>query len=140
MFRIAAGFIAGALAVLVFHQGTLFILHLAGAVPRMPWSVAPVPPWGVPAIVNAMFWGGLWGAVFAMFEQKFPRGRLYWLAAFLFGLVFLNLVAWFVVPVFKQRPAGFPPIDRIWIPLLIHGMWGIGAGVVMQVAARLRRR
>jgi hypothetical protein len=138
MHRMIAGFAAGALAVLVFHQGTLFLLHLAGVIPRLPWSIAPVPPWGVPAIVNAMFWGGLWGIAFAALATRFPRGPGYWVAAFLFGAVFLNLVGWLVVPLFKHRPAGFPPLDRMWIGLLIHGVWGIGAGVFLRLAERSR--
>lgn len=139
MLRIAFGFAAGALSVLVFHQGTLFLLHLAGVVPRLPWSMAPVPPWSVPSLVNAMFWGGLWGIVLSIFAPRFPRGALYWAGAFVFGLVFLNLVGWFVVPVFKNRPAGFPPLDRIWIGLLIHGMWGLGAAFFLHLFSRLRR-
>jgi hypothetical protein len=138
MSRIAFGFAAGALSVLVFHQGALFLLHLAGVIPRMPWNMAPVPPWNVPMLLSSMFWGGLWGIVLAMFAPRFPRGAFYWLSALVFGLVFLNLVGWFVVPVFKNRPAGFPPLDRIWIGLLIHGVWGLGAAVFLRAVERLR--
>jgi hypothetical protein len=47
---VARGLVAGALAVLVFHQGALLALRLAGLVPAPPWRLAPVPPFGVPAV------------------------------------------------------------------------------------------
>ena len=59
--RVAYGFIAGCIAVLLFHQGALLALHLAGIAPS-PWNIAPVPPFGVPAVVSAAFWGGVWGS------------------------------------------------------------------------------
>jgi hypothetical protein len=66
-----AGFVAGALAVLVFHQGALLALRLAGLVPAPPWRLAPVPPFGVPAVLSAAFWGGIWGIALA---PRFGRG------------------------------------------------------------------
>ncbi len=46
------GFAAGFLAVLIFHQTALLGLHRAGIAPT-PWSLAPVPPFGMPAVVSA---------------------------------------------------------------------------------------
>ena len=62
-FHLVLGFIAGALATLVFHQGMVLILNTAGIIPVQPYSMRPIPPFGVPALLNSMFWGGLWGIV-----------------------------------------------------------------------------
>ena len=57
--RVAPGFIAGLVAVLVFHQGALLVLHLGGLAPAFPWRLDPVPPFGVPAVLSAASWGGV---------------------------------------------------------------------------------
>lgn len=54
-------FIAGALAVLVFHQSALGLLHLVGLTSRTPFVLGGVPPLGVPQLLSLMFWGGVWG-------------------------------------------------------------------------------
>ena len=53
--RLLLGFLAGFLAVLVFQSGLVAVLHAAGAVPSAPWSLAPVPPFGVPRTLSAAF-------------------------------------------------------------------------------------
>ena len=58
--RAVLGFVAGVIAVLIFHQGAWATLHLAGLMPP-PFPVGPTPPWGVPETFNFCFWGGLWG-------------------------------------------------------------------------------
>jgi hypothetical protein len=68
------GFVAGVFAVLVFHQCMVLALHLMGFIPNFPWSMRPIPPWSVPAIVNQMFWGGLWGIGFALVGSLIPLG------------------------------------------------------------------
>ncbi len=103
--RIIGGFVAGFLAVPVFHQAALFVLHRAGIAPA-PWDLAPVPPFGVPAVVSAAFWGGLWGIAFALLAPRFGRGAGYWLAGLLFGAIAPTLVAWFVVLPLKGLPPG----------------------------------
>ena len=45
--RALLGFIAGALSVLVFHQGTWALFHVLGLMPP-PYPMDPVPPWDVP--------------------------------------------------------------------------------------------
>ena len=37
--RVLVGFVAGFVAVLVFHQGVLWILHYFGYVPHAPWPI-----------------------------------------------------------------------------------------------------
>ncbi len=64
------GFAAGVLSVLVFHQGTVWLLHMAGQLPNGPYSLRPIPPFGVPQIVNQCFWGGLWGILIAVLLRR----------------------------------------------------------------------
>jgi hypothetical protein len=64
--RILAGFIAGFLAVLVFHQGMVALLHIIGALSHGPYSMQPVPPLGIPHVWDAAFWGGVWGIAFVL--------------------------------------------------------------------------
>lgn len=124
---IVLGFIAGALAVLIFHQ------PMAWAVTgRLPWSNwTPIPPFGVPAILNATFWGGVWGVVFAFVAWRFPRGILFFLAAALFGAVFPTLVSWYVMPLIKGGALG--PRGVWYNGPLINGAWGLGAGAFLAM-------
>lgn len=124
-------FVAGALAVLVFHQGALTVLHLLG-ITGPPFPTEATRPFGVPQIWSIVFWGGLWGILFGAVEQRFPTGAMYWLAAFLFGAIFPTLVAWFIVAPLKGDPiaAGWVPA-RMWIGPVINGAWGLGTGLLL---------
>jgi hypothetical protein len=46
------GFIAGFLAVPMFHQSLWYLLNLVGLIPldRPAWTLAPIPPYGVPSV------------------------------------------------------------------------------------------
>jgi hypothetical protein len=135
--RVIYGFAAGAVAVLVFHQGMVLLLHLAGQIPRFPWSMAPVAPLGVPTIVNQMFWGGLWGVAFAFVGSRLPvpneLGR---------GVVFGLLGPWLLgngvlVPLIKGGNLlfGFNP-QNMWRGALIGAAFGLGLAVVMKLIGR----
>ena len=68
--RILFGFIAGALSHVIF-QGALGTLYFAAdMIPALPWSLKPVPPFGVPTTVNFAFWAGLWGIAYALLEPR----------------------------------------------------------------------
>ena len=66
------GFIAGFLAVLIFHQSLWYVLNLVGLIPpdRPAWPLDPIPPYGVPSVISKAFWGGVWGAVLAPVLQN----------------------------------------------------------------------
>jgi hypothetical protein len=102
--RAGLAFVAGFLAVLVFHQPVFALLHAAGLIPVAAYNVRPVPPFGVPEVLSAAFWGGVWGVVFALVEPRLPRGPGYWVAAALFGAVALTVVFWFVAAPLKGLP------------------------------------
>jgi hypothetical protein len=52
-------FAAGFLAVPVFHQTVLALLHALAIVPLPAFDLRPTSPLGVPAFVSLSFWGGL---------------------------------------------------------------------------------
>ncbi|MCW2242079.1 hypothetical protein [Azospirillum canadense] len=136
---LALGFLAGALSVLSFHQATLGVLHLAEAAAGAPWRLTPTAPFGVPAVLSAAFWGGLWGCVFAMVQRWFPRGVLRGLAAsFLFGAIAPTLVGWFVVLPLKGMPVGGGwRMAGMLTGLLVNGAWGVGTAVFLAVLAHV---
>jgi hypothetical protein len=131
------GFIAGALATLVFHQSMILVLHLMKQVPNFPWSMRAVGPLGVPAIVNSMFWGGLWGSVFAVIGHAVPGG-----AAWLRGIVFGLLGPWLLgngilVPLFKGGPFLFGfAVPRMIVGALIGSAFGLGVALILGAIRR----
>ena len=48
------GFVAGFLAVLIFHQSLWYLLKLVGLIPvdRPAWPLDPIPPYGVPSVTQ----------------------------------------------------------------------------------------
>jgi hypothetical protein len=133
------GFAAGFLAVLVFHQGVLAMLHSAGMTPRGAWGMEPTRPLGVPGVISAAFWGGLWGAVFAMVTHRSHSVGRFLLVGLLFGAVLPTLVAWFVVAPLKGMPAagGWKPAAMMVGPL-VNGAWGLGTALLLWLFTRRR--
>ena len=80
------GFIAGFIAVIVFHQGALGALHASGLAPRPPYSFAPTNPFGVPQLWSIAFWGGVWGVILAAALGRLTGARLV-VAATIFGAI-----------------------------------------------------
>ena len=135
------GFAAGALATLTFHQLTVWLLTLTGMSEGSPYSLRPVAPFGVPQVINAAFWGGLWGCVFALLADRFPRSWPLWLTGLLFGMLGPTLVGWFVVNPIKGRPVanGFVPARMINGPI-INGMYGVGTALFYDLLRRWTQR
>lgn len=110
----------------------------AGVIPAaVPvWSMAGVPPFGVPRAVNLAFWGGIWGAVLA---QVFAgmRGAGYWLAWTLAGAIAVTAVAIFVVPAIKGLAIANLTPQRFIIGGLLNGAFGLGAAVWLRLLRRM---
>ena len=125
-------FVAGFLAVPLFHQPMLALLGAIGVTSAVPYVTRPVPPLGVPQIVSQAFWGGVWGVIFALVAPRFPRGIAYWITAVLFGALALSLVAWFIVAPLKGLPiAGGGRPAAIATALLVNGAWGFGIALLL---------
>ena len=125
------GFAAGVLSVLIFHQGTVWLLHMAGQVPNGPYGVRPIPPFGVPQIVNQCFWGGLWGVAIAALLGRLRVPDL--LFGFLFAAVALSLTNWVVLPAIKGGAyfGGGDP-RRLAITVAIAGAFGWGVALILR--------
>lgn len=126
-------FVAGFASTLVFHQGVLQLLYLAGALPRAAWNIAPVPPLGVPAVLSLAFWGGLWGIVLWWLVRR-QTGARRWIWATVWGALLPSAVALFLVFPLKGQPVagGFDPL-LIGGALLLNGAWGFGVALLMRL-------
>jgi hypothetical protein len=131
-------FIAGALAVPVFHQIVLLLLYLSGIVPFAPFSFAPTKPFGVPNLLSISFWGGVWGVVFQLTLPRWFSGTAYWIAAIVAGGVALTLVFMFVV--WPLKFGGLPPgmVGLFIIGFILNAAWGLGWALFLALFRRLR--
>jgi len=134
--RAILGFVAAALAVLTFHQAMWAVFHLAGLMPP-PYPLTPIPPYGVPQIVNLCFWGGLYGVAFGLLMPRLT-GPV-WLWGIGFG-VLAALVGLLVVPALKGM-SGHAVLARLSVlmtlrSLAINGSWGLGLGLIMPLLTR----
>jgi hypothetical protein len=138
MATLVMAFIAGALAVPIFHQILLGILHAAGIVPFSPFSMAPTKPFGVPDVISISFWGGVWGVLFALTLPQWFSGTAYWIAAAVIGGVALTLVFMFVV--WPLKIGGLPPdmVGLFIIGFLLNAAWGIGWALFLHLFQRMR--
>jgi hypothetical protein len=131
------GFIAGFLGVLIFHQLGFHIANELGLTRAQIYSLRPVPPLGVPAIISSAFWGGLWGVVGSFVVPRVPPtfdGPIGWM---LFCAVAVTLVNWFVVLPIKGLPTGggFRMPGVIVVPV-VYAFWGFG---IWLISGLLRR-
>jgi hypothetical protein len=133
MKRFLFAFIAGFVAVLIFHQGMLSVLYALGFTSRPPFPIQPTHPWGVPQIWSLALWGGVWGLIFAAFFRLTAKGAKYWLGAILFGAVGPTLAAWFLVAPLKGLPlaAGWKLAPMV-VGVLVNGAWGLGTALFLR--------
>ncbi|MCW8088306.1 hypothetical protein [Sabulicella glaciei] len=133
--RALLGFVAAVIAVLIFHQGTSALLNASGVPTVAPYGMNPVPPFGVPMLVNRCFWGGLYGLALGLALPWLPRAPM-WVLGLSFGLLSV-LIGWFVVAPAKGLPVGggFIPA-RMLTTIVINGVWGIGIGLVLSLLMR----
>jgi hypothetical protein len=131
---LVVSFVAGFLAVSLFHQPMVALLHALSIAPVPPYSTRPLPPFGVPQVASQSFWGGIWGFLFALVAPPFPSGPAYWIAVVLFGACALSFMAWFIVAPLKGLPiAGGGHPAAIATSLLVNGAWGFGTALLLQI-------
>jgi hypothetical protein len=140
--RALLGFIAAVISVLIFHQGMWAALHtlaLPGLAMPPPYPIDPIPPWGIPRIINLCFWGGLYGIVFGLILPRLTAPL--WLCGLALGVI-AALVGILAVPAVKGLPIGSGWILLNWVrSLLINGFWGLGVGLILpQLTARVPLR
>lgn len=141
---ILLGFICGAVAVVVFHQGTLYVLYhqfpliqsFTGAADAFRpssagFNIRPVAPLGVPQIVSTAFWGGLWGIVLAALIRWARMPDL--LTGFVLGAVVCTVVGFTVVAQMRGVPMWAGGNSIVWIrAILLNGAFGWGAAFLMR--------
>ena len=140
MRTIIAGFIAGFVSVLIFHQLGFLISNELGLTKVQLYSQRPLPPFGVPAILSSAFWGGLWGIVGAYLVPRLPTamdGPVGWI---LFAGILVTLVNWFVVLPIKGAPigGGFRMPGVVVVPL-VYAFWGFGMWLIIGLVRRALR-
>ena len=111
--NVLLGFIAGALAVVTVHQTVVFIFGTMGLARGAAWSFEMTGPyglwlgtpgefsWRVPRVVNLMFWGGVWGSLFALIQHKLP-GRAAWLRGLVLAVLMVVFANWMLIPWLKN--------------------------------------
>ncbi len=139
--RVATGFVAGFLAVFVFSSTLIAVYYAAGAiVPFAPWSMAPVPPFGVPQTISAAFWGGLWGIAYALLEPRLTARLGWWAGGLAFGILPL-LVLWFVVFPLKGVPVGGGfALTMMQQAIVLHVGFGLGTAIFFRLGRSLAGR
>ena len=129
--RARIGFSAGAIAVLVFHQGLAGVFDIAGLGSMRAFRLLPTWPFGVPALVSLSFWGSMYGIAFALLSPRF--GRLLWLAGLGMGLI-AGMITLFVVLPLKGLSVAHGwaawPVART---LLLTSFWGLGVGMLLPL-------
>ena len=132
------GFVSGILAVAVFHQLTVFVLGFVGLGEGAIYSFRPTPPFGVPRVMSQMFWGGVWGVVFALLVDRLPARWPVVVTGFLFGLCGPVLFGWIVVAAIRGQPlmGGWNP-TRMLSSVLINGSFGIGVALIFTGLRRV---
>ena len=144
------GFIAGAIAVAIFHQTVVYVLVATGMLPAtsIPWNMKAYGPLGVPTIVNSMFWGGLWGALFGVIWDKLPGGAM-WLRGLIYGLIIVVVSNWTLLPLIRAHVFGVTNAAQIALfsggdpkrmlnTVLIQMGFGIGLAIIFNVIAKAR--
>ena len=132
------GAIAGAIALLVFHQGGFWALTQAGLLKANTWSMAATKPFAVPVVISYMFWTALWGIAAALIVPRLPgalSGVLGWI---LFAAIVPTLANWFIVLPLKGAPVGggFNMPGVVLAPL-VYGFWGLGMWLIMQLLQQI---
>jgi hypothetical protein len=138
--RLVLGFVAGFLSHLIFQGAFGAILFAAGVLPALTWSLAPVPPFGVPLSLSLGFWAGLWGVLYALVEPRLTARLSWWLGGIVFGLAPLA-VFWFVVLPLKGAGIG-GGFDPAMVPIHVgfHLVFGLGVAVLFRCGLMLARR
>ncbi|MDR3529937.1 MAG: hypothetical protein P4L90_05200 [Rhodopila sp.] len=129
--RVFLGCVAGAIAVLAFHQTTLQVFFWLGWVPQAAFRIAQVPPFNAPLVVSITFWGAVYGGAFG-FLLPWLRGPL-WLNGMAAGIGAM-LLAWFVfLPLMGHEAAfGWQPWPMLR-SAIAYQMWGIGMSLVLPL-------
>ncbi len=138
--RLILGFVAGFLSHVIFQGGFGAILYAAHVLPGLSWSLAPVPPFGVPLTLSLGFWAGLWGILYALIEPRLTARLSWWLGGIVFGFAPL-LVFWLVILPLKGAGVG-GGFQAAMVPIHVdfHLIYGLGVAVLFRIGLGLVQR
>jgi hypothetical protein len=127
---VAAGFLGGAIPVLVVYQLIALAFYVAGWNANPPDRMNSAGAVGLPLVLNLTMWGGFWG-IGCAFALRQTAGRYpAWLIGLGFG-VLATLAGWFIfAPLRGQAVAqnwNLAPMFRV---LFVNGAWGITTGLL----------
>lgn len=63
--RLVSAAVSAGLAILLVHQPLVWLFRQASLAPWQAFDLTPLAPWGIPALVSAVFWGAAWGPAIA---------------------------------------------------------------------------
>jgi hypothetical protein len=124
-------FFAGTLAVPLFHQSVLYVLHRIAFTTRAPFPMSPTEPLGVPQTFSLAFWGGIWGLLLGLALRR-AHGRNYWLIACAFGAILPTIVAIFVVAPLRGQ-AGAWNGHTLLVAVMLNLAWGFGTAALSKI-------
>lgn len=133
-------FVAGAGAVLTAHQAAVWTLHRAGITPWVAYSFTPTAPLGVPHVLSAAFWGGVWWVALAPLVERAATPAGYWTRAATLGAVLPTLVGALLIAAGRGAPRGNTnPAVLLGAGLLVNALWGTAAGALVRGVTPARR-
>ncbi len=129
---VTARFAAGAVGVLTAHQAAVWALHRAGVVPWPAYSVVPTRPFGVPQVLSAAFWGGVWWVALGPVVERAESRAGYAARAAVFGAVLPTAVGAVLVAAGRGAPRGDArPATLLAAGLAVNAAWGLAAAAVV---------
>jgi hypothetical protein len=119
------GFVAGAIAYVLVHEGISLWLLNNGYATRVPWSMEPSLISGSPQIIVDAAWGGLWGAIFGLILGSVPKGSMTVRGAIL-GLIGTALIGTLIaLPLIRgEQPFATVDVNALWPVLLVGTAFG----------------
>jgi hypothetical protein len=125
------GFIAGVIATLVFHQGTIWLLQFGPGFPFPAWRMSD-NAYGVPAVLALSFWAGIWGVPLAWLLAARPAWPQLLTGAVL-GSVVPSVWGWTVIATMRGGAmfAG-GNLRIIALVLFVNAVWGWATVLLWQ--------
>ncbi len=131
-------FVAGFVSTLTFHQAVIWLFVTMGVFASTPWNLTPVPPLGIPSVLQLAFWGGLWGLPI-WYLMRHATGTAYWVRALVFGAIGpTTAFLFFFYPLKHDWDFSLAWQLKPWIGgLIVNGVWGLGFALLMRVLKRV---
>lgn len=125
--------LAGFFAMLVFHQGGVALLHLAGMDPAQAWDMTPAGVLQLPAVEWLALRGAIWGVIIWWLIRS-TQSAGFWVSAILLAVILRGAVVLFALPWLRHQPlAGGWETQFITHTLLLNAVWGFGLALFLRL-------